>query len=326
MALELGSSLSLPELVHALAVRAGSMFGARATAVALAHGDSVETVMLHEQRSNTGRHIQSRLTQFLTKFARTMHDPICTVSGEDVFGEVHTVVQWNSATIARLTGTDGELLGLLCLADPEPEIAGDDLRLLQAFVRHASMSLENSRLFSRITQASKQWAEIFDSLTDFVVVHDDEHRVMRVNRTLAEFIGARPAELIGIHMRDLLAKGGSMGMQPCPFCLPDMDRDEFVHPVLDRVYLLSTSRVHGALDEGLQTVQLLAGITDRREAERRYRELFDNVQEGVFFSSPEGRFIEVNDELVNMLGYASKEELLNIDIPKHLYASPQERK
>jgi two-component system NtrC family sensor kinase len=149
---------------------------------------------------------------------------------------------------------------------------------------------------------------------------------MRVNRTLAEFIGARPAELIGIHMRDLLAKGDSMGMQPCPFCLPDIDKDEFVHPVLERVYLLSTSRVHGALDEGLQTVHVLKDITDRREAERRYRELFDNVQEGVFFSSPDGRFIEVNDELVTMLGYASKEELLKIDIPKHLYASPQERK
>jgi PAS domain S-box-containing protein len=325
MALELGSSLSLPELVQALAVRAGSMFGARATAVALAHGDSVETIMLHEQGSKPSRYLQSRLTQFLTTFAATMHDPICAVSGEDLLGELHALVQWKSATIARLTGTDGELLGLLCIADPEPEIAGDDLRLLQAFVRHASMSLENSRLFSRITQASKQWAEIFDSLTDFVVVHDDEHRVMRANRTLAEFIGARPAELIGIHMRDLLAKGDRMGMQPCPFCLPDMDNDEFVHPVLDRVYLLSTSRVHGALDEGLQTVHVLKDITDRREAERRYRELFDNVQEGVFFSSPEGRFIEVNDELVSMLGYASKEELLKIDIAKQLYLSPQER-
>src|SRR5207253_1230656 len=83
----------------------------------------------------------------------------------------------------------------------------------------------------------------------------------------------------------------------------------YLHPVLERSYLVSTSRVHGALNEGLQTVHVLKDITDRREAERRYRELFDNVQEGVFFSSAEGRFIEVNDALVRMLGYQTQQEL-----------------
>ncbi len=64
--------------------------------------------------------------------------------------------------------------------------------------------------------------------------------------------------------------------------------DEYVLPVLDRTYLVSTSRVHAANSEGLQTIHVLKDITDRREAERRYRELFDNIQEGVFFSTPTG--------------------------------------
>ena len=75
--------------------------------------------------------------------------------------------------------------------------------------------------------------------------------------------------------------------------------------VLERTYLVSTSRIHGANSEGLQTIHVLKDITDRREAERRYRELFDNIQEGLFFSTPEGRFIEVNDALVRMLGYTT---------------------
>jgi two-component system NtrC family sensor kinase len=59
---------------------------------------------------------------------------------------------------------------------------------------------------------------------------------------------------------------------------------------------------------------VLKDITDRREAERRYRELFDNIQEGVFFSTPDGRFIEVNDALVRMLGYRNREDLLQADV------------
>ena len=103
------------------------------------------------------------------------------------------------------------------------------------------------------------------------------------------------------------------------------DSDEFAHPVFDRTYLVSTSRVHGASGEGLQTIHVLKDITDRREAERRYRELFDNIQEGLFFSTPVGRFIEVNDAMVRMLGYSRREELLQIDIPTELYFSLEER-
>src|SRR5439155_5894419 len=127
-----------------------------------------------------------------------------------------------------------------------------------------------------------------------------------------------------LSMRSLISIAADTG-HPCPFCHSSNNSDEYGHPSLERNYLVSTSQVHGALNEGMQTVHVIKDITDRREAERRYRELFDNVQEGVFFSSPQGRFIEVNDALVRMLGYASKEELLKIDIPTQLYVTPTDR-
>jgi two-component system NtrC family sensor kinase len=98
-----------------------------------------------------------------------------------------------------------------------------------------------------------------------------------------------------------------------------------LHPVLERTYLVSTSRTQGEPHEGSHTIHVLKDITDRREAERRYRELFENIQEGLFFSTPEGRFVEVNDALVTMLGYSSREELLQVDIPTLLYLSGEQR-
>src|SRR5437016_9446802 len=139
-------------------------------------------------------------------------------------------------------------------------------------------------------------------------------------------IGAPPGELIGVNMRALMELAGESAPYSCPFCRSMAeDLDEFVHPVLDRTYLVSTSRVHGASSEGLQTIHVLKDITDRREAERRYRELFDNIQEGLFFSTPAGRFIEVNDAMVRMLGYGSREELLQINLATELYSSAAER-
>jgi len=53
--------------------------------------------------------------------------------------------------------------------------------------------------------------------------------------------------------------------------------------------------------------------------------LFEHVGCGVFISSKEGKFLDVNPALLEMLGYSSKEEFLNIDITHDLYVRPADR-
>jgi PAS domain S-box-containing protein len=234
-----------------------------------------------------------------------------------------------------LLGAGGELLGMFGVLDKldASAISQEDIRRARALSNQAAIALEGARnLHSseqhrrRAEQSNRHWIEIFDAIPDFIVVHDEAGKVLRVNRSLAAMIGVPPTELIGLKIHALLATSGDVPHYSCPFCRSMAeDRDEFVHSVFDRTFLISTSRVHGDSDEGLQTIHVLKDITDRREAERRYRELFDNIQEGLFFSTPAGRFVEVNDAMVRMLGYASREELLQIDIPMQLYFVPQER-
>ncbi|MCG8617044.1 MAG: ATP-binding protein [Desulfobacterales bacterium] len=56
-----------------------------------------------------------------------------------------------------------------------------------------------------------------------------------------------------------------------------------------------------------------------------YRRLFNHVGCGVFISSKEGRYLDVNPGLVTMLGYDDKEELLSVDIAADLYQVPEDR-
>jgi PAS domain S-box-containing protein len=62
-----------------------------------------------------------------------------------------------------------------------------------------------------------------------------------------------------------------------------------------------------------------------RQAEARYRSLFENSLDGIYRATPDGRFVEVNPALVRILGYASREELLQVDIPRDLYFHESER-
>jgi PAS domain S-box-containing protein len=74
-------------------------------------------------------------------------------------------------------------------------------------------------------------------------------------------------------------------------------------------------------------------ITEKQEYEQRYktseqdyRRLFENVRCGVYISSKEGKFVDANQALIDMLGYESKQTLLSIDITADLYLKSEDRR
>jgi PAS domain S-box-containing protein len=291
------------------------------------HHDRVSPRALAASPQAGGRPLHQQFTAALSEFVSKRTESVISGPAADLLGhELAATLGWNDLVIVRLRAANAGFAGVLCLAGRSRPLTVEDRELLEAIASHAAMALENARLFTRIEQANRHWMEIFDAITDFIVVHDEVDKVLRVNRSLATMIGVAPSELIGVNMRALLALTNEGTLYSCPFCRSmGENSDEFVHPALDRTYLVSTSRVHGAAGESLQTIHVLKDISDRREAERRYRELFDNIQEGLFFSTPDGRFIEVNDALVAMLGYSSRQELLQVDIPTQIYFSPDQR-
>jgi two-component system NtrC family sensor kinase len=319
LALELNSELQLTECARNFVTRAADLMGAKAAVLAVQQGPTLETLLLHGVSA-----ADPLLNSLLRRFDHALADALAqhlpkivsATASELLDAELSSLLDWEDCNLVRLLTPSGNLVGVLCLANRGKPLRQGDEEFLQALAVIAAVALENARLFTRMDQANRHWIEIFDAITDFIVAHDQSDHVLRVNRSLADFIGVQPHELIGVKMGALLATGSDVPLNSCPFCrsTTEATTDEYVLPVLDRTYLVSTSRVHGANSESLQTIHVLKDITDRREAERRYRELFDNIQEGVFFSTPDGRFIEVNDALVRMLGYRNREQLLQADV------------
>ncbi|WP_413167020.1 PAS domain S-box protein [Capilliphycus salinus ALCB114379] len=64
-----------------------------------------------------------------------------------------------------------------------------------------------------------------------------------------------------------------------------------------------------------------------RIAEENYRSIFENALEGIFQSSPQGRYISVNPALARIYGYDSPTEMMNsiTNIGEQLYVNPQQR-
>jgi two-component system NtrC family sensor kinase len=326
IALELNTVLHLPDFMRSFALRASALLGGRSVALCLFQSAEIDTVLLCGPDDIADKAVLRRFGQALGAALPKYPTEVAFAPAADIFGTaLASTLGWNDCTLVRLAGSSGELVGVLCLADRGAPLTTADDQLLRAIAGHASIALENACLFTRMQQANRHWLEVFDAISDFIVVHDQQHNVLRVNRSLADFVGIAPDQLIGVNMRALDALSTAASPHSCPFCRSGEGLDEYVHPVLERTYLVSTSSIHAASSAQLQTVHVLKDITDRREAERRYRELFDNTQEGIFFSTPQGRFVEVNDALVRMLGYGSREEVFQLDIPTQVYFTPRRR-
>lgn len=68
-------------------------------------------------------------------------------------------------------------------------------------------------------------------------------------------------------------------------------------------------------------------ITERKMAEEKYRNIFENAQEGIFQSTPEGKIILANLSMARIFGYESPEDIVAgvTDLARQVYVDPEER-
>jgi len=60
-----------------------------------------------------------------------------------------------------------------------------------------------------------------------------------------------------------------------------------------------------------------------RESEKKYRTIFDGSKDPIFFTTKEGRIIDINQAALDLFGY-TRQEMIGLDI-HHIYARPENR-
>jgi two-component system cell cycle sensor histidine kinase/response regulator CckA len=85
--------------------------------------------------------------------------------------------------------------------------------------------------------------------------------------------------------------------------------------------------VRRALREAGERVRRRAAEAALRQAEARFRDIFENAVEGISQSTPQGRFLAANRAMARLCGYASPEELCTQvrDLARDLYVEPAVR-
>src|SRR5579859_743608 len=322
LAVDAAQSRHLPGFLERFAERASRMLAAEWCSVMVFRGRETDSYPSSRGKQRLGAAQQTFLVRNARELGKEIELRPFLAESADMAGQEPC----EPVILVPITASDAESLGAIGLLREKRELDKGDQQLLRALASHAALSLENFRRFSQLERSKRQWVEDIDAISDYIVVHDRSWRVVRTNRSLASHLGVPPVALVGEAMSSLRQIAETGSDLPCPFCRDtQQSREEYVVASPERIFLVSTSRTPGVSDDDTRTIHVLKDITDRREAERRYRELFDSIQEGLFFATPEGRFLDVNDAMVRMLGYGARDELLRADVGPHLYPAPAAR-
>jgi PAS domain S-box-containing protein len=110
------------------------------------------------------------------------------------------------------------------------------------------------------------------------------------------------------------------------FAKGNLDQHILPHIIVEIDTLASSfNRMAKQLKSSFQNLELKN--EELRIAEENYRSIFENALEGIFQSSPEGRFINVNSALAKIYGYDSSIDMINsvVNIGEQLYVDSEAR-
>ncbi|MFH1216208.1 MAG: PAS domain S-box protein [Pseudomonadota bacterium] len=214
---------------------------------------------------------------------------------------------------------EGNLLGSLLLCDfQQRPLTEEFVSLLYVVANRFSPGVMRMKAEEKLRDTEERLRQILDTMNEFVVYHDNDMRILWVNRAAAEFVNMDIDEMIGKHCYQIWANYE----EPCPDCPiisakmqgkkiseEKQTLGRIVH--IDAFPLINKDGVvTGSLQVGLD-------ITDQKKAEAaletsetRFRNLVEESSEWIWETDDKGNFTYCSPRVYDILGYTPNEMLM----------------
>ncbi len=168
-----------------------------------------------------------------------------------------------------------------------------------------------------IMRSQRNFKDLIDSLDDVALAISLDGTLRTVNRRTTEILGSTYTDLVGHKLEEFLAV--PLRTEDSGTLTRFLDKRTWsgvveVHLKKDSRRLFYDCVVNAIVKNGdVAGASVLArDVTANRDKEQRFSQLFESLQEGVYISNTDGKLLEVNPALVSILGYKSKDELLDL--------------
>ncbi|MDW7650253.1 MAG: PAS domain S-box protein [Bacillota bacterium] len=193
----------------------------------------------------------------------------------------------------------------------------------------------NERLLRETIQIHQT---MFDVVGTALVVIDEDTKILLANREMERLSGLDRTDIEGktnitpfIHPKDLprlltyhKQRRTKEGITPHTYTFTFIDSCGREKEVLAKIRLIPGTKKSVAALTDLSEILALKEQLER--SEEKFRLLFENAQEGIFQSTPEGKILLANPAFVKMLGYSSLQEVLELDMARDIFLDSNHRK
>jgi len=169
-----------------------------------------------------------------------------------------------------------------------------------------------------LRRAKDEWERTFDSVPDLITILDDQYRIIRANRAVAERLGVTPAECVGLICYENV-HGTERPPASCPHTRTMADGREHATEVheerLGGDFLVTTTPLLDESGRMTGTVHVARDISAWKRAEEALRESEARFST-VYHASPIGigvsrladeKFVDVNEAFLGIYGYTAEE-------------------
>jgi PAS domain S-box-containing protein len=227
---------------------------------------------------------------------------------------------------------DGRIIDVSVTVSP---VKGASGKIISASIIARDIT-ERKRMESLLRASEEQYRRLFETAPDgIVLLEKDEGRITHTNPATEKMLGYTREESIGKKLQDI---GVCVDTADFKTIVQELDEDGIIKytdvPVKTKSGRSIDTDIY-LVDRAVLVQCHIRDVTERkraeedlRQAEERYRSIFENAPEGIFQSTREGRFITVNPAMAHIHGYESPEEMMAsvTNIEEQLYLDPDERK
>jgi diguanylate cyclase (GGDEF)-like protein/PAS domain S-box-containing protein len=254
---------------------------------------------------------------------------------------------------APLVTSDGFALGSLCVLDTAPRLLTEQQRaVLEVLARQVAgrielqrsvalqerLIAERGRAEEAVRQSDEELRAVVDQAMDGIFLFDPHtKRLLKTNAALRTMLGYSEEQAAALTLYDIVAHVKTSIDSNVAELVREGEITLGERQYLRRDGSVIIAEVSGRVvqhdgDEAFCVV--VHDLTEHRleeearlSAQEDYRALFENAAEGIFQTSPDGRYLRTNPALARIYGYDSPEQLLAelTDIGDQLYVDTGQR-
>jgi PAS domain S-box-containing protein len=140
---------------------------------------------------------------------------------------------------------------------------------------------EKRRIDRAIQRAKREWEHTFDAVPDLVAILDEQHRIVRLNKPMANRLGVDVRKAVGMACHEVV-HGVAVPPAFCPHRKLLQDGKEHsaeIHePRLGGTFMVSASPIYDERGKLMGSVHVARDITDRKHAEEELKRAHDELE------------------------------------------------